>query len=160
ITAIAIKMHGRDTEPLARLRALPAPPPQQHVLAPVPVTEPAVIGDELRLPQMWCEVTPCINWHRDPQATGERDARDRAITDGWRYDAFGRFTCPECQQRDPALHATQPVAWHHPEVRRRWQWDDPEVRAWWECGEGVPPGHPRDEDTFRLGVEAELGRRV
>jgi hypothetical protein len=137
----------------ARQMALP-------VLAPVPVTERAVIGDELRLPQMWCEAAPCISWHRDPQAAGERDARDRAIAAGWRHDAFGRLVCADCQQRDPAFRATRPVAWHHPEVRRRWQWDDPEVRAWWECGGGVPVGDPREEDTFRLGVEAEVGRRV
>ena len=126
--------------PMLQAAAEPRP-----VLPPVPVTERAVIGDELRLPQMWCEVTPCINWHRDPEAAGERDARDRAIADGWRYDAFGRFTCPECQQRDPALRATRPVAWHHPDVARHWH----------------EQGRPlREEDAFRLGVEAELGRRV
>ena len=143
ITAIAIKMTGHDTEPLRRLRAQPAP--RQHILAPVPVTEPAVIGDDLRLPVIWCEMPSCISWHHDPDAAGERDARDRAAAAGWRTDALGRLACPDCQQARPDYRTPQPVAWHHPKVARQWH----------EHGRPL-----REEDAFRLGAEAELGRRV
>ena len=130
------------------------------VLRDVPVTEPAKIGDAIRLPVIWCEMPRCISWHLDRESAGERDARARAAAAGWRTDALGRLACPDCQQSRSDYRTPQPVAWHHPEVRRRWQWDDPEVRAWWESGEGVPAGHAAEEDVFRLGVEAELGRRV
>jgi hypothetical protein len=142
VTAIAIKVHGAATEPIARLRALP--PPQQHVLAPVPVTEPAVIGDELRLPVVWCEAAACIGWYHDPDSAGFADARRRAIAAGWRYDAHGLFTCPDCQQRDPAFRITHPPAWHHLEVRRRWELNQP----------------VSEEEQDRLEAEAELGRRI
>ncbi len=121
----------------ARQMALP-------VLRDVPVTERAVIGDELRLPVIWCEMPRCISWHLDRESAGERDARARAAAAGWRTDALGRLACPPCQQSRSDYRTPQPVAWHHPEVRRRW--------------------HARERldetDAFRLGVEAELGRRV
>jgi hypothetical protein len=72
----------------------------------------AVIGDELRIPVMWCEMGSCISWHADPAALGEGDSRARAIGAGWRIDAFGRLACPRCQQADPSYRACQPVvAW-------------------------------------------------
>lgn len=137
----------------ARQMALP-------VLRDVPVTERAVIGDYLRLPVIWCEMPRCISWHHDPASAGFGDSRHRAIADGWRYDALGRLACLGCQQSDPAFRTLRPVAWYHPAVRRRWRWDDPEVPAWWESGAGVPADDSREEDVFRLGVEAELGRRI
>jgi hypothetical protein len=121
----------------ARQMALP-------VLAPVPVTERAVIGDELRLPFVWCEMPSCISFHRDPASLGERDARDRAAAGGWRTDALGRLACPPCQQARADYRTPRPVAWHHPEVARRWHAREPLT----------------DTGAFRLGVEAELGRRV
>ena len=73
------------------------------------VTVRAVIGDQLRMPVMWCEMGSCISWHADPAALGEGDARARAIGAGWRIDAFGRLACPRCQQADPGFWATGPV---------------------------------------------------
>jgi hypothetical protein len=69
----------------------------------------AVIGDELRMPIMWCEMGSCISWSADPSALGEADARARAISAGWRIDALGRLACPQCQQTDPAFWATSRV---------------------------------------------------
>ena len=69
----------------------------------------AVIGDQLRMPMMWCEMGPCISWHSDPGALGEGDARARAIRAGWRIDAFGRLVCPRCQQTDPGFRVSRPV---------------------------------------------------
>src|SRR5258708_7375000 len=73
------------------------------------MTGRAVIGDQLRMPIMWCEMGSCISWHADPAALGEADTRARAIGAGWRIDAFGRLACPRCQQTDPAFWATGPV---------------------------------------------------
>jgi hypothetical protein len=69
----------------------------------------AVIGDQLRLPVMWCEMGSCISWHADSAALGEGDTRARATCAGWRIDAFGRLACPRCQQTDPSFRACQPV---------------------------------------------------
>jgi hypothetical protein len=76
---------------------------------PAEVTVRAVIGDQLRMPIMWCEMGSCISWHADPAALGEGDARARAISAGWRIDAFDRLACPRCQQTDPAFRASRPV---------------------------------------------------
>ncbi len=73
------------------------------------MTERAVIGDQLRMPIMWCEMGSCISWHADPAALGEADARARAIDAGWLIDAFGRLVCPRCQQADPRFRASHPV---------------------------------------------------
>jgi hypothetical protein len=73
------------------------------------MTERAVIGDQLRMPIMWCEMGSCISWHADPAALGEADTRARAIGAGWRIDALGRLACPRCQQADPGFWATGPV---------------------------------------------------
>jgi len=124
------------------LQAAPEPRP---VLPPVPVTERAVIGDELRLPIIWCEMPQCINHHLDREAAGERDARTRAHDAGWRTDALGRLACPGCQQTRADYRTPQTVTWHHPDVARHWH----------ERGIAIS-----EEDAFRLGVEAELGRRV
>jgi hypothetical protein len=123
----------------------PPPPPPQQVLPPVEITEPAKFGDYLRLPLVWCEIPRCINWRHDIDSLGERDARERAIARGWRTDAFGRLTCPDCQQRDPGYRVTRPVAWHHLEVARRWHQD----------GQNLS-GDAKDE----LAAEAEYGRRI
>jgi hypothetical protein len=66
----------------------------------------AVIGNQLRMPLMWCEMGSCISWRADPAALGEADARTRAISAGWRIDALGRLACPQCQQTDPSFWAT------------------------------------------------------
>jgi hypothetical protein len=69
----------------------------------------AVIGDQLRMPIMWCEMGTCISWHADRAALGEADTRARAIEAGWRIDALGRLACPRCQQTDSAFWASSPV---------------------------------------------------
>jgi len=69
----------------------------------------AVIGNELRMPIMWCELGSCVSWHSDPAALGEADIRARAIAAGWRVDALGRLACPRCQQSDGRFWATHPV---------------------------------------------------
>jgi hypothetical protein len=72
---------------------------------PAGAAERAVIGDQLRMPIMWCEMGSCISWHADPAALGEADTRARAIGAGWRIDALGRLACPRCQQTDPGYWA-------------------------------------------------------
>ena len=84
-----------------------AAPPESA--APTGATVRAVIGDQLRMPIMWCEMGSCISWHADPAALGEGDARARAIGAGWRIDAFGRLACPRCQQTDPSFRVSRPV---------------------------------------------------
>ena len=69
----------------------------------------AVIGDQLRMPVMWCEIGSCISWHADPAALGEADTRARAIGAGWRIDALGRLACPRCQQTNPGYWAARRV---------------------------------------------------
>jgi hypothetical protein len=69
----------------------------------------AVIGDQLRMPVMWCEMGSCISRHSDSAALGEGDLRARAIGAGWRIDALGRLACPRCQQADPNFRACHPV---------------------------------------------------
>jgi hypothetical protein len=66
----------------------------------------ALIGDQLRMPIMWCEMGSCISSHADPAALGEGDMRVRAIAAGWRIDAFGRLACPRCQQSDPGFRTS------------------------------------------------------
>jgi hypothetical protein len=73
----------------------------------------AVIGDELRIPIMWCEMGACISRYSDPAALGEADIRARAIGAGWRVDALGRLACPRCQQSDGWFRATHPVTLHN-----------------------------------------------
>jgi hypothetical protein len=73
------------------------------------ITTRAVIGDQLRMPIMWCEMDSCISRHADPTALGEADARARAIDAGWRVDALGRLVCPQCQQTAPSFRVSRPV---------------------------------------------------
>jgi hypothetical protein len=83
---------------------------------PAPAAEPepvvgALIGADLRTPMVWCELEPgsCVSWHGDREALGMADVRARAIAAGWRIDALGRLTCPQCQQRSTIFRATQQV---------------------------------------------------
>jgi hypothetical protein len=99
----------------------------------------AVIGDELRVPIMWCEMGSCISWCADSSALGEADLRARAISAGWRVDALGRLACPQCQQTDPSFWATSPVV--------LWDRYTAVARAAAACGEGTvlptAPLYPR-----------------
>jgi len=94
----------------ARPQALAGPVAQAAPAGPAGAAARAVIGDELRIPIMWCEMGSCVSWHADPAALGEADARARAIRAGWRLDAFGRLACPRCQQTDPGFWSARPVA--------------------------------------------------
>src|SRR5215469_14871427 len=98
----------------------PAPPPRAGV-APArhasrrPSWRPdpsvrAVIGDEIRIPIMWCQFGTCIARYTHRGALGERDLRARALAVGWRYDALGRLACPDCAQYDPAFWPTRAPA--------------------------------------------------
>jgi len=97
----------------------------------------AVIGDQLRMPIMWCEMGSCISWHSDPAALGEGDARARAIRAGWRIDAFGRLACPRCQQTHPGFRVSRPVV--------PWDRHTAIARAAWIAavpGNRTAPRHP------------------
>jgi hypothetical protein len=96
-------------EVLAEVAARAEAVARAEAAAGAEMTERAVIGDQLRMPIMWCEMGSCISWHADPAALGEADTRARAIGAGWRIDALGRLTCPRCQQADPGFWATGPV---------------------------------------------------
>lgn len=113
----------------------------------------AVIGDELRMPIMWCEMGTCISWYADPAALGEADNRARAIHNGWRIDALGRLACPRCQQTDAGFWATCPVVpWdrHTALARAAIEADDRTAAAWRSCHDsgypagGVPSAGPHD----------------
>ncbi len=100
---------ARGSDPWPEVLAEAAARAQAEAAARAEMTMRAVIGDQLRMPVMWCEMGSCISWHADPAALGEADARARAIGAGWRIDAFGRLACPRCQQTDPGFWATGPV---------------------------------------------------
>jgi hypothetical protein len=94
--------------------AVPAPatgrPPASAGRAARPATSGrALIGDQLRLPILWCELAPCISHHANPAALGEADNRARALSAGWRLDRLGRLTCPQCQQSSPWFWPAHPV---------------------------------------------------
>ena len=98
-----------QAEAHAQARALAQAETLAQADAGADTTARAVIGDQLRVPIMWCEMGSCISWHADPAALGEADTRARAIEAGWRIDALGRLACPRCQQNDPGFWASHPV---------------------------------------------------
>ena len=113
VEIFAAEAHARaqawaDVQASARARTMA----RADVRGRVPITARAVIGDELRMPIMWCEMGFCISWHADPAALGEADIRVRAIAAGWRVDALGRMACPRCQQSSSQFWATHPVRLH------------------------------------------------
>jgi hypothetical protein len=69
----------------------------------------AVIGDELHVPIVWCEMGSCISHHTDPAALGEADIRIRALRAGWRLDRLGRLTCVDCLQSSSGFRTAYPV---------------------------------------------------
>ena len=102
---------GSDPRPEARAEAAAAAEAAAlaQAGARAEITGRAVIGDQLRMPVMWCEMGSCISWYAHPAALGEADTRARSIGAGWRIDALGRLACPRCQQADPGFRATRPV---------------------------------------------------
>ena len=102
---------GRDRVPWRRDSAAPATPsPRPSRIPAIRRWRPmhAVIGDEIRLPTLWCEFGCCIERYTHAEATSERDLRGRALEAGWRYDAFGRLACPTCVTDDPGFRANEP----------------------------------------------------
>jgi hypothetical protein len=69
----------------------------------------AVIGNELHMPIVWCEMGSCISHHTDPAALGEADIRTRALRAGWRLDRFGRLACVDCLQSNSWFRTAYPV---------------------------------------------------
>ena len=72
----------------------PGPRPGPHA----GVTARAVIGDQLRIPIMWCEMGSCISWHADPAALGEADNRARRTRAGWRSTPSGGWHAPDASK--------------------------------------------------------------
>jgi len=67
----------------------------------------AIIGDEVRVPILWCEFGSCIARYTSREVIGERDLRARALAVGWRYDALGRLACPSCVRHDPSFRVSR-----------------------------------------------------
>jgi hypothetical protein len=103
----------------AEARTLAEARAHAHAAARAPAAQPepsvtarAVIGDQLRIPVMWCELGSCVAWFADQAALGEADTRARAVSAGWCVDSLGRLACPSCQQTDPHFWTPLPVvAW-------------------------------------------------
>jgi hypothetical protein len=89
------------TEPSGPPPSAPAPAPALLRWRP----RRAIIGDEIRVPILWCEFGKCIRRYTDDAAHDERDLRDRALAAGWRYDALGHLACPTCAQRSPSFRS-------------------------------------------------------
>ena len=102
-------------------RLSPRPPVRfDPLIHPVAITGHSVIGNEIRTPVVWCDMTGCGAAFADPAALGEADNRARAVGAGWSMDALGRLVCLTCRER----HAAP---------------------AWW-----VLPRHPRAVDDQRV----------
>jgi len=76
--------------------------------------ERAVIGNDLRVPAIWCEFGSCIGRYADTAALGQADVTTRAIAAGWQRDALGRMACPVCVQQDATFLVVYPVVPHAP----------------------------------------------
>jgi hypothetical protein len=103
-----VDQHGAQQPPSS-----PARQDRRHLRRPAVRRAPgvrAVIGDEIRIPIMWCEFGSCITRYTHPGALGEGDLRARALAAGWRYDALGRLACPDCVQHDSTFWPTRPPA--------------------------------------------------
>jgi hypothetical protein len=79
----------------------------------------SIIGDEVRVPVLWCEFGACIARYTSRDALGERDLRARAQATGWRYDGLGRLACPSCVRHDPAFRGRPPEPAGQDPRRRR-----------------------------------------
>jgi hypothetical protein len=79
----------------------------------------AIIGDESRVPALWCEFGSCIGRYASREAAGERDLRAMALASGWRYDSLGRLACPSCAGQDPAFGVRRPPTRADQDPRRR-----------------------------------------
>jgi hypothetical protein len=117
--------------PAAAGQAAPAAAPlgTDNTIAAPPVRRPpamrrwrpmrAIIGDEIRVPILWCEFGSCIARYTSREVIGERDLRARALAAGWCYDALGRLACPSCVRHDPSFRVGRPPAPASQYPRRR-----------------------------------------
>ncbi len=92
------------------------PTARAETTAHAETTVRAVIGDQLRMPVVWCEMGTCISRHTHPAALGEADIRARAIGSGWCVNALGRLACPRCLQTAPGFRSLRPVALWDPDA--------------------------------------------
>jgi hypothetical protein len=97
-----------------RPQAIDQPQLAQAIEAPAPARaseghrpERSIIGDEIRIPILWCEFGQCIESFTHAEALGERDLRARAYEAGWRYDALWRLACPACAQGDSSFWSSR-----------------------------------------------------
>jgi len=111
--ARALAQAQAQARTLAEARAHAHAAARAQAAQPEPsVAARAVIGDQLRIPVMWCELGSCVAWFADQAALGEADTRARAVSAGWCVDSLGRLACPSCQQTDPHFWTPLPVvAW-------------------------------------------------
>jgi hypothetical protein len=79
----------------------------------------AIIGDEVRVPILWCEFGSCIARYTSREVIDERDLRARALAAGWCYDALGRLACPSCVRHDSSFRVGRPPAPASQYLRRR-----------------------------------------
>lgn len=91
--------HLRSSGAPADRQALRMPAHRDPLVHPVAITEHCVIGDQIRVPAAWCEMSGCRSRFADPAALGETDNRARALAAGWGQDSCGRLMCPACQER-------------------------------------------------------------
>jgi len=89
----------RSPGPPADRQAHRVPARRDPLVHRVAITEHCVIGDQIRVPAAWCDMTGCRSRFAAPAALGEADNRARALAGGWGQDACGRLVCPACQQR-------------------------------------------------------------
>jgi hypothetical protein len=171
MTAKAIPRHARASGrqrrvswpragrlPPVRARGIPRPGlpdgrmPADPLTGPVAITQRAVLGDQIKRPTAWCEMTACISRCDDLAALGEADIRARALAAGWRHDAVGRLMCPYCQRRRLGSGAAYPVAVQHNAPARGPGQRTGHLRAgrisavWQRC--------PRGTDTCRVARPA------
>ena len=95
-------------------REVPRPPARfDPLIHPVTITGHCIIGDQIRVPAVRCDMAGCEAAFADPAALGEADNRALAVVAGWAKDALGRLLCPACQRNYPT-----PVWWAFPREPR------------------------------------------
>jgi hypothetical protein len=104
-------------QPIPRPRFTPRQPAARRPARERAWPARPVIGDELRIPILWCEFGTCVERYTHVDALGEQDLRGRALAAGWHYDLLGRLACPSCAQHDETFWITRPPV---PAPRKSW----------------------------------------